>query len=379
MADISLAELGDELTSQGKLGEAVRCYRAALQLNPDDAAVLANLGRALQRQMNLVEAEACYRRAIQMQPQHPWFHTYLSTLLLAKGAFREGWREFEWMWRIKEVAAAFPAPDKPLWDGSLLAGRTCLVDAPFGFGDTLQWSRYASYVADGGGGVIVRCAPELARLFRTLPRIDQVLADDEPLPAFDVYALLMRLPCLLGSAEPPADVPYLRPNEADAGRWAAALPPRAGLRVGLVWSADPNGPGPERSLPLAALRPLADVAGVTLFGLQKGAPAEQLHALPSDMPVTGLGDHLNDFADTAALLTQLDLLITVDTAAAHLAGAMGRPLWILLPYLPDARWLLNREDSPWYPSARLFRQPQPGAWSPVIERVASELAKLAQR
>jgi len=225
--------------------------------------------------------------------------------------------------------------------------------------------------------VLLQCQPELLRLLRTLTRVDRVLAVGEPLPAFDVHAPLLSLPHLLKLPYPPADVPYLRADRADMARWAQVLPPRRGLRVALVWSADPADPGPWRSVQLADLAPLSDVPGVSLFSVQKGAGAEQLSAIGHDVRVVDLGTQLTDFADTAALLMQLDLVISVDTAVAHLAGALGRPVWILLPSLPDARWLLDREDSPWYPSARLFRQQRPGDWSAVISRVASELAEFA--
>jgi len=375
---IELLSRGDALVGQERLDEAGDCYRAALRLNPANAASVAKLGRVLHQQKRLEEASACYYRALEMEPGNPWFHSYLGALLLLKGEFEQGWSELEWLWQAPELQADSPDPGKPRWDGSPLDGRTCLLQAPFGFGDNLQWCRYASHLVAGPGRVVLQCQPELLRLLRTLPRVNQVLALGEPLPPFDVHAPLLSLPHLLKLPYPPADVPYLQADEADIARWAQALPPRRGPRVGLVWNADPTDPGRWRSVKLADLAPLAQVVGVDFFSVQKGAGAEQLGTIAEGMHVADLGAQLTDFADTAALLTQLDLVVSVDTAVAHLAGALGLPVWILLPSLPDARWLLDREDSPWYPSARLFRQERPGDWMPVITRVVSELAKFAQ-
>ena len=372
-----LVSLGDAHVAAGRQDDAAGCYDAALLLNPQNANGLANLGRVLHQQRKLEEAAACFHRALELEPDNPWFHSYLGALLLLKGEFEQGWREFEWVWQTKEVQADTPNPGKPRWDGSPLEGRLCLLQAPFGFGDNLQWSRFASHMAARGARVILECQPELVRLMRTLSGVAQVVAAGEPLPAFDVYAPLISLPHLLGLPSPrPADVPYLRADKADAERWAQALPPSSDLRVGLVWAADPTHPGAWRSVPLATLAPLANVGGVTFFSLQKGAGVEQLGTAPPGMRVVDLGQQFTDFADAAGLLMQMDVVITVDTAMAHLAGALGRPVWILLASLPDARWLLDRNDSPWYPSARLFRQKRAGDWAPVIARVASELAKL---
>jgi hypothetical protein len=336
------------------------------------------LGRALHQCRKLTKAAACYRRALELEPDNPWFHSYLGALLLLRGQFEEGWRELDWLWKIEQVQADSPYPGKPRWDGSPLQGRTCLLQALLGFGDNLQWVRYAAHVAGRGGHAVVQCQPELVRLIGTVSGVDQAVAVGNPLPAFDVYAPLISLPLLLGRPRPGGEeVPYVRAAEADVERWRQALPARRGLRVGLAWSADPAHPGPGRSMPLTSLAPLADVPGVSLFSLQKGPGVEQLSDSLFGRLLPNLGQGLSDFADTAGLLMQMDLVITVDTAVAHLAGALGRPVWILLASMPDARWLLDREDSPWYPSARLFRQRRAGEWAPVVLRVAAELGRLA--
>ncbi|MGH2363801.1 MAG: glycosyltransferase family 9 protein [Chloroflexota bacterium] len=356
------------------LDETVLACEAALARNLGDAASHASIGRALHLQRKFAEAEFHLRRALELEPMNPWFHAYLGALLLLLGDFEPGWREFEWMWRIPAVEQEYAGLRRPRWDGSPLAGRVCLLYGSPSFGDTLQWCRYAPELAVRGGRPLLVCQPELRRLLRTLPGVELVGWDD-PLPPFDVHAPLMSLPYLLDMPVPPAAVPYLfAPNKADVVRWQAALPP--GFKVGVVWAADPTHPGPWRTMPLRELAPLGSVSGVTCVSLQRGPAEQELLAVPRELRPIDLGPQLTDFADTAALLSQLDLVISVDTAMAHLAGALAGRAWVLLPALPDARWLLHRSSSPWYPTARLFRQPQPGDWAPVVEQVVEELRKL---
>ncbi|HVA22956.1 MAG TPA: tetratricopeptide repeat protein [Chloroflexota bacterium] len=379
-AEQDLVKLGCSYAVAEQLDEAAGCFQAVVAVSPENAYVRAALGRVLQMQHKLDEAAACYQRALELDPGNPWFHTYLGTLLLLRGHFDECWRELEWFWQTSLPIAASLKLGKPRWDGSPLAGRTILLQAPLGgFGDNVMWARYASHVAARGGTVIVQCPPELARLLQGLTGVRQVVARGEPLPAFDVHAPLMSLAHLLGMPHPnQAGVPYLPIDYVDSGRWAQALAPRTGMRVGLAWATDPTHPAARRrSIAMGCLAPLADIGGVTFFSLQKGLGAEQLATLPPGLHVVDIGRQLMDFADTAAVLNQLDLVITVDTVVAHLAGALGLPVWILLASRADARWLLDREDSPWYPSARLFRQAEAWDWVSVIERVACELATLS--
>lgn len=370
------ARIGAELASQGKLTDAVAYFHSALLVNPEDGATLLSLGKVLRRQGQLRKARACFDRAIQLEPENPWFHASLGALLLLQGEFQAGWREFEWVWQIDVVQQEFSDLGKPLWDGSALGGRTCLVRGLFGFGDNIQWARYAVTLAAQGGRIVLECQPELVRLMRTLKDLD-VVALNDPLPAIDVYAPLLSLPHLMGLTAPnPSDVPYLRAPDDDMAHWRRELRDEDVVRVGLVWASDPSHPTSQwRSIRLADLTPILAVAGAKFFSLQKGTAAEQMKA-ESGAWITYLGPHLKDFADTAGLLTQLDLVVTVDTAVAHLAGAMGRPVWVLVCAFPDSRWLMQREDSPWYPTARLFRQERPGDWTQVVERVAEELAML---
>jgi hypothetical protein len=368
------------LAAAERLDEAVDCFRAALRLEPDRPNVLAALGKVLQIQRRMDDAGACFGRALELEPGNPWLHFYLGAFLLLNGRFDRCWAELEWFWLTGHLQAAAQALGAPRWDGTPLAGRTILLEAPLGgFGDNLMWIRYLPYMASRGGRIVLRCPAELARLFGQLGAVDLVVPLGQPLPPFDVHAPLMSLAHLLAMPDPAQTaVPYLRPPDEDAARWAQLLPPRRGPRVGLVWAVDPSHPaGPRRSISLAELEPLAGVGGVSFFSLQRGPGAEELRTAPFGTRLAEIGPSLRDFADTAGLLSQLDLVITVDTAVAHLAGALGMPVWILLASQADARWLLDREDCPWYPSARLFRQRHAWDWRPVAERLAAELAGLS--
>ena len=336
--------------------------------------MLGALGKVLHIRRELAEAEACFDRALAIEPASPWLHTYLGSLLLLEGRFDRCWAELEWFWRTPAVRAAAHGLNAPRWDGAPLPGGAILLQAPLGgFGDNLMWARYVPFVAKRVGRVVLQCPPELARLFGTLACAVQVVSGADPLPACDAHAPLMSLAHLLDMPDPrQAPPPYVQPRAADAARWAKALGRHRGLKVGLAWAANPAHPAARRrSIPLAELAPLAKVPGVTLVSLQR-----ELDARPAW--IAAAGRPLADFADTAGLMSQLDLVISADTAVAHLAGALGRPVWIMLPSQADSRWLLDRDDSPWYPSARLFRQSTAWDWAPVVERVAEELAALAR-
>ena len=267
----------------------------------------------------------------------------------------------------------------PRWDGGPLAGRTLLLHHEQGFGDMIQCLRYAEVLLarEPDARVIVQCFTELQRLFaRSLPK-GHVVAYGEPLPPYDVQLPMLSLPRVMGTTPEtvPARVPYLTINHAKERAWRKRL--RDGttaLRIGLVWAGGRHhNMDRERSLPLPALAALGQVRGVRFHSLQKGEAARQAADVPG-LALTDLGSELHDFDDTAALLANLDLLISVDTSIVHLAGALGKPTWVLLPFVPDWRWQLGREDSPWYPSVRLFRQTEPGNWGPVVSRIAAELA-----
>ena len=312
----------------------------------------------------LREAIAYHRRAVALAPDNLEVHRALALALLAAGDFEEGWREYDWRQRRR-----YP---QPAWDGGPLAGRSILVYQEDGLGDTLQFARYVPLVAASGGRVILECAAPLARLLQRLAGVERVVVAGDPLPAFDTHAALMSLPACVGTTRDtiPRAVPYLAADPRLVESWRARLGRADALSVGLVWRGNPCHPNDSnRSMRRADLAPLGRVPGVHLYGLQVG---------PAGASVDGnLGPQLNNFDDTAAVVSVLDLVITVDTSVAHLAGALGRPVWVLLSSPHDWRWHLEHETSPWYPSMRLYRQERPGDWGPVVERVAVELARLA--
>jgi tetratricopeptide (TPR) repeat protein len=367
--------LGSVLADQGRLEAAADSFRHALQLRPAYAAAQDNLGTVL-KEMGRVEAAIdCFRAAVATQPDLANAHHNLAMALLATGAMAEAWPEYEWRWRTPRMAAAARAFAQPQWRGEPAAGRTLLIHAEQGFGDSIQFCRYATLAAAGGWRVILEAPPTLVRLLRGLDGVAQVIARGDALPAFDLQCPMLSLPLAFGTTLEtiPASVPYLHADAAAADTWAGRLGTGA-LRVGLAWAGSPATIADRRrSIPPALLAPLLDVAGVELFSLQKTPdPA-------ADPRIRDVMAEMGDFADTAALVANLDLVIAVDTAVAHLAAALGRPVWLLDRFDPDWRWLLGRQDSPWYPTLRIYRQPAPGDWHNVIAAVAADFAKTARR
>jgi hypothetical protein len=306
-------------------------------------------------------------------------HLYRSFLSLLIGDFQRGWAEYPWRWKTKRSS---PRDfHQPLWDGRPLESRTILLYAEQGLGDTIQFVRYAALVKQRGGSVIVECPRPLVSLLKSCAGIDRLVARGDPLPAFDVQAPLLSLPGIFQTAldNLPATIPCLF-ADADLVRcWREDLAPLAGRKIGIAWRGSPaHVDDRARSLPLSCFESLARLPGIRLLSLQKGPGMEELQGLPSHFPVTELGSRLNDFADTAALLMNLDLLITCDTAVAHLAGALGAPVWVALPLVPDWRWLLDRNDSPWYPTMRLFRQKTLGDWTGVFDEIETALSSQLQ-
>jgi tetratricopeptide (TPR) repeat protein len=372
-----LANLGVVLRDQGKLDEAVDCQRRALELKPGFAEAWANLGVALTDQGRLTEAADCYRRALELKPNLPEARLNRSLLWLLCGDFQQGWPEYEWRWQaeLKRFVSRFPRC--PLWDGQFLQGKTILLHAEQGLGDTIQFIRYAALVKDRGAKVIVECQEPLVRLLAGCRGVDELIGQGKDLPAFDVHAPLLSLPGVFNTSLEtiPAEVPYLFAKRESVEQWRAELGAAAGFKIGIAWRGSPVHLNDRtRSFPLNCFESLAALPGVRLFSLQKGAGAEQLQELAGRFPVTELGSRLQDFADTAAVLVNLDLVITCDTAIAHAAGALGAAIWVALPLAPDWRWLLDRADSPWYPTLRLFRQQSPGDWAGVFDQIKTALS-----
>ncbi|HVJ55249.1 MAG TPA: tetratricopeptide repeat-containing glycosyltransferase family protein [Aliidongia sp.] len=396
--------LGNALKDMGRLDEAERCYSTALKLKGDYAAAHNNLGTVLAARERLEEAEACYRRALAFDPRYPEAfnnlanvvrglgrldeaeagfrqaldlaphyaeaHYNLAWVLLLTGQYEEGWREFEWRWRLKspETRRQFAAP---LWQGEPLDGRTLLLHAEQGAGDSFMFCRYAALAA-ARGRIVLEVPKPLVRLFRTLP-VDAVVATGETLPPFDLHCPLLSLPLAFGTtvATIPAELPYLRADPALAADWRSRLEALPGLRVGLVWAGNPNQPDDHRrSLASGQLAAFADLPGISFVSLQKDAAA------PAP-PMADWTGELGDYADTAALIDGLDLVVGVDTGIVHLAAALGKPVWLLNRFDPYFAWLTGRADSPWYPGLRQFRQSRPGDWDGVLQRVRSALAERA--
>jgi len=377
--------LGVLLTGRRRLDEAEAELRRALQLLPDSAAAWSNLGVLQACRKQEADAELSYRAALALDGGHRLARFNLAYPLLRQGRFEEGWRCLEARDWYRALEQRLPCPR---WRGEDLAGKSLLIGFEAGHGDMIQFCRYAGVLkARGAARISLICHPPLTSLFSTLAGADQVISFDDPLPddAWDFWTPPLSMPfhCRTRLDSIPADLPYLAADPDKLRAWSAIMGdrPPASLRVGLVWKGNPRFENDaERSLPnLATLAPLGAIHGTTFFSLQKGAGEDESASPPSGLALVDLGSHIRDFSDTAAIIAQLDLLISVDTAAAHLAGALGKPCWLLLPdYMTDWRWLDGREDSPWYPGAmRLFRQPRGGGWAAPVAAVAAALRTLA--
>jgi tetratricopeptide (TPR) repeat protein len=373
----ALANRAVTLQAQGRLDEALASCDRALALVPDSVEALINRASVLQELRRFDEALASFDRAIAIAPEHAEAQINRALLLLLTGDFAQGWPAYEWRRRLPSWVERGFAP--PEWSGEDIAGRRLLLHAEQGFGDTIQFARYAALAAARGAHVILEVQPSLAPLLGGLFGLEVVAAGRDPLPPFDLHCPLLSLPYRFATtpATIPGGVPYIAASAERIAAWAPSLP-ADGLRVGLAWSGHPdNAKDHERSIPFASLVPLTCIPGTRFVSLQKDIRTTDADDFRRCGKVIDLSGALRDFADTAAIIAQLDLVITVDTAVAHLAGAMGKPVWVLLPRVPDFRWLLDRATSPWYPAARLFRKSQAEAWDTVIAAVASELAARA--
>jgi tetratricopeptide (TPR) repeat protein len=355
--------------------EALASFDRAIALRPDYAEAHTNRGATLTDLQRHEEALASYDRAIALKPGDVETHLNRGLLLLLLGRFAEGWPEFEWRKRLPEALGARSFP-RPLWSGGEdVRGKTLLVHAEQGFGDTIQFCRYAKLLEASGAAVVFSAQPTVRNLLaRLTPRI-RVIADGELPPEFDYHCPLLSLPLAFDTslATIPGETPYLFADERLMAEWSGFLPPKTKPRIGIVWSGNPDqGNDRHRSMTLDTFVPLLAPAA-DWIALQTDIRDRDSAALRQLGRITFFGDALKDFSDTAALLALMDLVITVDTSVAHLAGAMGKPVWILLAYNADWRWLLERPNCPWYPSARLFRQSELGDWASVIATVTNEL------
>lgn len=373
--------LGALLANQKRFSEAEEAYNRAIALCPHAPAGWSNLGVLYACMKREAEAERCYRTAMSLDESYATARFNLSYLLLRQGRFEEGWR-------LREARAWFAALEAhlacPRWRGETLAGKSILISHEGGHGDMIQFCRYAALLkAQGAGSITLICHPALQTLFAELDGVDNVISLDEQIPdsGWNFWTPLMSVPCYCNTRldSVPAEIPYLRVPPTRIEKWAA-LVPKNGFRVGLVWKGSAQFENDaDRSLPsLTTLAPLWAIAGADFISLQKGAAEDEAAHPPGGLALVNLGSRLEDFADTAAVVMSLDLVICVDTAIAHLAGALGKPCWVLLPdYKTDWRWLAERTDTPWYPQTmRLFRQPAMGDWDSVVAEVAAALEQL---
>jgi tetratricopeptide (TPR) repeat protein len=373
--------LGNVLVQQGQLDDAVTCYSKAVAMRPDFAGTCYNLAITLHAQQRWQEAIDCYHRAISLQPDYSEAHLNLAQALLLAGDLKEGFAAYEWRWRVPGINGGFLNCPQPVWNGTMLQGKTILLWAEQGYGETIQCVRYAPLLKALGGYVLLRCQPELAGLLGSCRGIDNIVREGDPLPPFDVHLPLMSLPRVANTTleSIPGDRPYL--NAPEATSLPTVLQHRLrhakSIKIGLMWVSNLNLQNDHnRHCPVELFEQLLAIEGTNFFSLYRGHRTAELE--PYWDRIVDLGSWCVHFKDIAWAVEQMDLVITVDTAVAHLAGALGKPVWVLLPFVPDWCWLLNREDSPWYPTARLFRQSAPGDWQTPLLQVAQRLRILAR-
>ncbi len=410
----TLHNLGNALREKGDFDRAVRSYEAALAIDdnyvpafngigitfletaefekaiawfkkltdmfPTWAEGYNNLGVAYRETGRFEDAKASFKDAIRLDPASEIARQNLSALYLLLGDFRRGWQEYRWFWSLKGPYHRF---ERPLWEGEDIAGKTLFLHAGSGFGDALQFIRYAPFIAARGTKVIIGCRREIASLLRGADGVSRVVTEGESLPPFDVQSSLFRLPIIFDASRDniPANVPYLSLSPDIVAQWKAAMPAASGkMRIGLVWRGGHHfGMYRQRALPPYLLDEWSDVPNAEFYSLQMRDARAKGEDMPLTLQLIDPTPGIRDFLDTAAIIENLDLVISVDTAVAHLAGALGKPVWTLLPFVPDWRWLLEREDSPWYPTMRLFRQASRGDWSTVIANVHNDLEAITSQ
>jgi hypothetical protein len=373
---------GNVLKKLGRLYEALESFDKALTIKPDYAEAYSNRGLALQEFKRLEEAVASYDKAIVIKPDFSEAHWNKSVTLLLIGDFEQGLKLYEWRWKNEALALPKRNFPQPLWLGvENIAGKTILLHAEQGLGDTIQFCRYAKMVKDLGARVVLEVPPALSGLLNGLHGVDTLVQTGQALPDFDYHCPLMSLPLAFKTEllTIPSPSPYLCADGSKLEQWSAKLGERKKPRVGLVWSGSTiHKNDHNRSLKLEELLAYLpkDYEYVSLQKEVRQVDAELLAGSDLGVSIRHYGQELKDFSDTAALCALMDIVISVDTSVAHLAGAIGMPTWVLLPYVPDWRWLLDRDDSPWYPSVKLFRQSEDGRWDSVLQRVFQQLYEL---
>jgi Flp pilus assembly protein TadD len=371
--------LGKALAVSDRFDEAIAAFNKAIELKPDFAAAMGDLSNALKHEGKLTDALTLARRAAEIAPDSPEAHCRYGLMLLRTGELEQGWAEYEWRYH-RSVPWNF---SHPRWNGEPLGQRTLLLHADQGLGDSVQFVRYAPLIAAGGGRVVLRCQRQLKRLFKNLLGVEQTVSEDDPLPNFDVQCPLISLPVAFKTRMQtiPGAGPYLHPSPTLVRAWSALIDrSNDRLKVGLVWAGHPSHSNDQnRSTMLACFAPLCEAGDISFYSLQVGATAIEAATPPAGMELVDLTAEISDFADTAALIEHLDLVIAVDTSTAHVAAAMGKPVWVVLPFVAEWRWLTHRADTPWYPTMRLFRQPNLNDWHGAISQLVQPLSRLVDR
>ncbi|MBZ0107197.1 MAG: tetratricopeptide repeat protein [Candidatus Scalindua rubra] len=369
--------LGTALMAQSKFDAAIISHKKAIELKPDYAEAYNNLGTVLKGTGRPEEAIAHYRQAIELKTDYAQAHLNLAFALLLTENFKKGFQEYEWRLRLKRC---IPETDRrPVWDGSYLNGKSILVYTEQGIGDSIQFVRYLPMVKEQGGYVIVECQQSLCRLLKNFVGIDEIMektSHGKSPMQFDVQVPLLSLPGIFDTTVDsiPRNLSYIKPDPVLVSQWRAKFDNDNNLKVGIVWAGNPKHiDDRNRSCSLNDFAHLTSIRGLTFYSLQKGLASAEANKHTMVIKIVNPDNELNDFADTAAAIENLDLVIAVDTAVAHLAGAIGKPVWTLLPFVPDWRWMLERSDSPWYPGMRLFRQTQLNDWAGVFNQVKEAL------
>lgn len=372
------ANLGNALLEQDEVGGAEAAFRRAIELDPGLAAAYSGLGYLLTNARRFPEAIAACEHAVALRPDFADAHWNQGFAYLLAGDFEHGWEKYEWRKRHPRYAAAYRSFDAPTWEGEDIAGRTLLIHAEQGLGDSIQFIRYAEPLAARGARVIVACDRALIALFKRVRGVTDAVDKNGAMPPFDLWVDQMSLPRVTRTRleSIPTPGPYLSADPARVAAWKSELPD--GLKIGLVWAGNPEHSNDRRrSMPVEAVRPLVAVRGPTFVSLQVGVRSREVERL-APASILDVTPRLTSFMETAAVVDSLDLVIAVDTAVTHLAGAMGKPAWTLIPFDPDWRWVVARpDDTPWYPSMRLFRQPRTGDWADVVARVTAAVTALA--
>jgi len=366
------SNMGNALRELGRLQLSVASHQQAIKLAPESAEAYYNLGLALRDLGQVDQALAAFERTLGYNANHADCRWDRALTLLLKGDFLRGFDEYDWRWKLdRSPPRGFT---QPIWDGSELKGKTVLIHQEQGFGDMIQFARYIPMIKEKGGIVVVEVQPELSRLFSTIPGVDKVINRGSPLPKFDFYIPMLTLAKVFATTIEtiPSTLPYLKAPDMHAVQLPASMDNQR--QIGIVWAGKPTHKNDKnRSCDFTHFIELLGIPGTSVYSLQKGDRQADIAKHGCEALVQSLGDRLGDFADTAAIISQLDMVITVDTSVAHLAGALGKPAWVVIPFAPDWRWMMNSTETPWYPSMRLFRQKKPGDWQTVFAELRGAL------